>query len=149
MCTEDGTIKKMKSEKLKLDKNFMPCPVSDGDELFQNGIFLFNITKIIEHIRSHPEEFIPESILTKDFDRHDYSIDEDHVDSVGCSKPVILAEIAPEQYSLIDGHHRMAKIKKAGMENIMAYKLSVLQHINFLTTQKAYVAYVEYWNSKF
>lgn len=139
----------MKSEKLfKLDKNFTPCPVSDGDELFPNGIFLFNITKIIEHIRSHPEEFIPEPILVKDFDRDYSSIDEGCVNSVDCSKPVILAEIAPTQYNLIDGHHRIAKTKKAGMENIMAYKLSMQQHINFLTTQKAYVAYVEYWNSK-
>jgi hypothetical protein len=31
--------------KLKVEKDFTPCPEADGDELYPNGIFLFNITK--------------------------------------------------------------------------------------------------------
>lgn len=40
----------MNFKKLKLDKNFQACPADDGDEIFSNGIFLFNITKMMEYI---------------------------------------------------------------------------------------------------
>jgi hypothetical protein len=76
------------------------------------------------------------------------SISESHVESVEVSKPVILAEICPERYNLIDGHHRMEKARRMGIESIRGYKLNVHRHIRFLTSERAYVAYVEYWNSK-
>ena len=44
------------SRMLKADKNFVPCRVDDGDELFQNGIFEFNVTRILEHIAKCPED---------------------------------------------------------------------------------------------
>jgi hypothetical protein len=56
--------------------------------------------------------------------------------------------MSPGKYNLIDGNHRMEKARRSGIENIMAYKLGVKQHIPFLTTQKADIAYVEYWNGK-
>jgi len=40
----------MREQILKTDKKFIPCPVADGDELFLNGIFEFNITKMLEYI---------------------------------------------------------------------------------------------------
>jgi hypothetical protein len=41
--------------KLKIDNAFTPCPVADGDELFPNGIFEFNITKMVEYIQNDPD----------------------------------------------------------------------------------------------
>jgi hypothetical protein len=35
-----------------------------------------------------------------------------------------------------------------GFKTLVAYKLNVEQHIPFLTSKKAYLAYIEYWNSK-
>lgn len=35
---------------LRVDNDFTPCPVATGDELFPNGIFVFNITKLLEYI---------------------------------------------------------------------------------------------------
>jgi hypothetical protein len=35
-----------------------------------------------------------------------------------------------------------------GIKNMPAYKLSVDQLLKFLISEEAYVAYVEYWNSK-
>jgi len=64
------------------------------------------------------------------------------------SKPVILAEIAPSRFNLIDGQRRVEKAHRLGIETIQAYKLNVHQHIRFLTSRKAYEIYVEYWNSK-
>ena len=133
---------------LRIDGDFTPCPVCAGDELFPNGIFVFNITKIVEYIQSSPEGVAFEEVAVKDFPAAFSSINESHVESVEISKPVILAEICPERYNLIDGHHRMEKARRMGIESIRAYKLNAHQHIRFLTSEKAYVAYVEYWNSK-
>src|SRR5690625_8047043 len=36
--------------KLKKDKRYAPFPLVDGNEMFRNGIFRINITKIMEHI---------------------------------------------------------------------------------------------------
>jgi hypothetical protein len=40
--------------KLKLDKRFQPCPLEEGDEAYPNGIFEFNITRLIAFIDAHP-----------------------------------------------------------------------------------------------
>jgi hypothetical protein len=42
---------------LKRDKAFQPCPLEEGDEAFPNGIFEFNITRLLTLIDAHPEEF--------------------------------------------------------------------------------------------
>jgi hypothetical protein len=143
-------MKKNKSREkiLKFDKNFTPLPVDESDEIFANGIFLFNITKMREFIHSHLDKFIPESIEVKYYPKEFSSINEKYMNSVQISKPVLLAEIAPGRYNLIDGNHRMEKARRMGIENIMAYRLNVKHHIKFITTQKAYIAYIEYWNDK-
>ena len=133
---------------LSVDAAFRPCPAADGDELFPNGIFEFNITKMLEWIRTNPGDVPLEDVSVGDFCREFSSIDESHMDSVQLGQPVILAEIAPGRYNLIDGNHRMEKARRLGIERIAAYKLNVEQHVRFLTDEKAYVAYVEYWNSK-
>ncbi len=133
---------------LKIDDDFTPCPVAEGDELFPNGIFVFNITNLIEYLEKYPDGILLEEVAVSDFFKGFSSINELHMDSVEISKPVILAEISPGRYNLIDGNHRMEKAHRLGIYSIRAYKLNVSQHIRFLTTKKAYIAYVEYWNSK-
>jgi len=76
------------------------------------------------------------------------SINEDHIDSVDISTPIILAEISPGRYNVIDGHHRLEKAYRMGNENIYAYKLKAKQRLKFLISLKAYHTYIEYWNSK-
>ena len=133
---------------LKRDNDFTPCPVATGDELFPNGIFVFNITKIIEYIKENPDNIPLEEVGVSDFFKGFSSINESYVDSVEISKAVILVEISPGRYNLIDGNHRMEKARRMGINNIRAYKLNVEQHLRFLTSKKAYVAFIEYWNSK-
>ena len=132
---------------LEIDNDFIPCPESDGEEFYPNGIFVFNITKMTEYILKNPEIFVPEEVAVKDLHKF-LSLNELHVDSVDISKPVILAEIAPTRYNLIDGQHRVERAHRRGIETLQAYKLDVHQHIRFLTSRKAYEIYVEYWNSK-
>jgi len=64
------------------------------------------------------------------------------------SRPVILAEIAPGRYNLIDGHHRVAKARRECVPSIPAYRICCPEHVTFLTSTRAYETYVEYWNSR-
>ena len=140
---------KIKHERaLTLNKNFTPVSADEGDEIFPNGIFHFNITKMIDFIHAHPEEFTPERIAVKDYMEKSSSINDAYLDSLNSSEPIIVGEIAPGRYNVIDGNHRMEKARRSGIEYVMAYRLNMNQHIQFMTTQKGYVAYVEYWNSK-
>jgi len=86
----------------------------------------------------------------------------DYVAAADLSRPVILAEIAPDRlhhgypnisndyysrgYNLIDGHHRLMKAKQSGVEKLRAYVVSMEQHIPYMT--EGFEEYVEYWNSK-
>ena len=133
---------------MKVESDFTACPVLDGDELFANGIFEFNITKMIEYIQANSDQFILEEIMVGDFYKEFSSINDSHVKSVEVSKPVILVEISPDRYNLIDGNHRMEKARSIGMKKIQAYKLNVEQHIRFLTSKMSYLSYIEYWNGK-
>jgi len=136
-----------KNRKLKKDNEFIPCPEDNGDEFYPNGIFVFNITKMTEYILNHQDIFIAEEVTIKEFHKF-LSINESHIDSVDISKPVILAEIAPGRYNLIDGQHRVEKAHRLGIEKIKAYRITPDHHIRFLNSKFAYEKYVEYWNDK-
>lgn len=135
-------------KKFSIDKNFVPCPVNDGDELYPNGIFVFNITKMIECIHNSPADITLEMVAVEGFYKGSFPLDESYVDNVDVSRPVIMAEIAPGRYNLIDGNHRMQKARRGGVKSVSAYKLNATQHMKFLTTKKGYESYIEYWNSK-
>jgi hypothetical protein len=133
---------------LKIDPNFAPCPAVDGDELFPNGIFEFNITKMWEYIRNNADRVLLTGTAVENYPKEFSRLDEAHVDNTDIIKPVILAEIAPGRYNLVDGHHRMEKARRLGLTSLPAYWLDVNEHIPFLTSTGAYHAYVEYWNEK-
>ncbi len=42
----------------------------------------------------------------------------------------------------------MEKARRLGLEKMEAYKVSPEQHLQFLTTEKGYSAYIKYWNDK-
>lgn len=136
------------AKRLRVDNHFTPCPVATGDEVYANGIFEFNIAKMIEYIQENPDSITLEEIAVSDFFTGSSSINESHMDSVDISQPVIVAEISPGRYNVIDGNHRMEKARRLGIKNMPAYKLNPEQHAKFLTSEKAYVSYIEYWNSK-
>ena len=64
------------------------------------------------------------------------------------SAPIILAEIAPGRFNIIDGNHRAERAHREGVEKIPAYRVSAADHQAFLTSERSYKAYIEYWNSK-
>ena len=71
--------------KLKLDKNFQPCPLDDGDEAYPNSIFEFNITRLLAHIDARPEDRTPCNNSTTG----DCSPRSTHQPAITCPDPAI------------------------------------------------------------
>lgn len=135
--------------RLDLDPFFRPCEPVDGDEIYPNGIFEFNITRLSAYIgaagKFHAERVALDELP---YAGNSARLNELDVLAADLTRPVILAEIAPHRYNLIDGHHRVAKARREGVASIPAYRIRCPEHMTFLTSIRAYEAYVEYWNSK-
>jgi hypothetical protein len=111
-------------KRIRLDKTFESLHHDDEDEFYQNGIFAFNITKLLSYLN------------------------ESTIQTANLSSPLILAEIAPTRFNVIDGNHRLEKAFCEGVDKISVYRVLVEKHLPFLTTKQSYRAYIEYWNSK-
>ncbi|SDL25290.1 ParB N-terminal domain-containing protein [Natronincola ferrireducens] len=114
-----------KCRKLKLMKNYVPCKAVENEEIFRNGIFNFNISRILEDIIKRELDVEREDINTADWYRIHFHglIDETHLLSVDITKPVIQAEIIPGRYEIIDGNHRLEKAYRNNIETVNSYKL--------------------------
>ena len=139
-----------KSRKLKLDKNFEPLPTREGDEIFRNGYFEFNITRIMEDISAGKLEVAEEPINISSWSRLHSSntVNEEHLSSVDINKTVLQAEIRAGAYNIIDGNHRIEKARREGIKLINSYKMKGEQLLPYFIEKKGYEAFVEYWNSK-
>ncbi len=135
---------------MKVDAEYVPCEQIIGEEIWRNGIMHFNVSRIIDDIESGKLRVIRETIDVKEWTRfHSYCvINEEHMPNIVLSKPVIQAEIRYGKFELIDGHHRMEKAKREGLEFIDSYKLSGEQLSHYLTSVNRYQTYFRYWNSK-
>jgi hypothetical protein len=123
--------------------------VEVDDELYANGIFEFNITRFLAFIETHADAFPIEFIALAEIPDYGASrLDEQTLRIADLSRPALMAEIAPGQYNLIDGHHRIARAKREGALTVPARKISCPEHVAFLTSTTAYEKYVEYWNGK-
>lgn len=135
--------------RLALDPRFRPCEAQGGEELYPNGIFEFNITRLLSYIATSGK-FRPESVSLSEivYGGTSPELNELTIASAALSRPVILAEISPGRYNLIDGNHRLAKARRQGVPSIAAYRIRCPENVAFLTSTRAYEAYIEYWNSK-
>lgn len=135
--------------KLRRDKSFQPCPAESGDEHYANGIFEFNITRLLAFIDACTERFPIESVTVTDFPAYGGShLNEEIVQTADLSRPILLAEIAPGRFNVIDGNHRLARARRDSVQIVPARRVCCPDHIPFLTSEWAYEKYVEYWNSK-
>ena len=134
---------------LALDPRFRPCEAQKGEEIYPNGIFEFNITRLLSYIGTSGK-FRTEPVLLGEIPYGGTSpgLNELTIAAADLSRPVILAEISPSRYNLIDGNHRVAKARREGVPSILAYRIRCPEHVAFLTSTRAYAKYVEYWNSK-
>jgi len=137
------------SRLFRVNKAFNPLPMEEGEEFFCNGIFEFNITKLSAFIDGNRDRFMEEHI---ELSSPDFSfsseLNDRAVEAARVESPVILAEISPGRFNLIDGHHRVEKARRLGLQSIPAYRVKAEDHLAFLTSLKAYEKYVMYWNGK-
>ena len=135
--------------RLALDPHFRPCEAQAGEEIYPNGIFDFNISRLLSYIGTSGR-FRVEPVLLAEIHYGSTSpgLNELTIAAADLSRPVILAEISPSRYNLIDGNHRVAKARREGLPSILAYRIHCPEHVAFLTSARAYEKYVEYWNSK-
>ncbi len=139
-----------KSRKIKLDKNYIPIPTNKGDEIYPNGIFNFNISRMLEQITSGELDAKKEVINVSEwFKTHIRgSVNEDHLPTVDIIKPVLQVEIRPGVFKIIDGNHRIEKACRSNVEFVNSYKLKGEQLVAFFADVRGYEAFVKYWNSK-
>lgn len=135
--------------RLRRDKRFAPCAIETGHEFFANGIFEFNITRILEFLDADGVRYPVESITVSSIpDFGGERLNEATVRSADLNRPILLAEISPERFNVIDGHHRIARARREGVLSIPARRIRCPAHLAFLTSARAYECYVEYWNGK-
>jgi len=139
----------LKPKKLKPAKTFVPLAREEGDEFFPNGIFEFNITKLLSYIAANPSQFPEEQISVREYAIWDKKcLTQATVETANLAIPIVLGEISPGRFNVIDGNHRLEKARRQGLESIPAYRVAVEQHLAFLTSEMAYMAFIKYWNSK-
>ena len=138
---------------------YLPVIPNDGDEIYRNGLVLFNITALLAWLE---EQTLPIVQVPADKWGLHYEKAEEYVLAADLSRPIILAEIAPDRfgfvpcipeddwtsrgYMCIDGYHRIEKARRMGIEILPAVILRMEQHIPFI--YKGYSHYAEYWNQK-
>jgi hypothetical protein len=138
-----------RSKKLKVDKKFQSIPNDERDEFYPNGIFEFNITKLLMFIKANPHIFQPEEVSVKSVRIFPFShLNESTIQGANIAEPIILAEIAPDRFNVIDGNHRLERVYRGGGSKILAYKVHHEEHVAFLISKAAYEDYIKYWNSK-
>jgi len=67
---------------LKYDEGFVPCQVAEGDELFRNGIFQFNISKLINYLEHENSGITVTEVEVGNYYLEFSSINESHVETV-------------------------------------------------------------------
>jgi hypothetical protein len=113
MLTDSLSKSSATPARLRPNKRFQPCLINEGEEFFANGIFEFNITRILAFLDADPARYPVE--LTKVAAIVDYgsrNLDEATILAANLSRPILLAEIAPGRYNPIDGNHRIAKARR-------------------------------------
>lgn len=136
-----------------------PILPNEEDESSCLGIFYHNITAMQEWLEQNPQPVIDMPIGIWE----QYASDDDQfIDNADISRPIIVAEIAPDckdfipdiqaddwirrGYVCIDGYHRIKKARRLGLETLPAVVLRMEQHFPFLYS--GCEQYVEYWNGK-
>src|ERR1700730_10404172 len=122
--------------RLRLDKGFQPCPVERGDEMYPNGMFEFNVTRLLGFVQEHADGFHVERVKLSEFPHYGDSphLNEEAIRLADLSRPILLAEISPGHYSVIDGNHRLAKARRQGAAAGTAYRRPFTTDVPFLTS---------------
>ena len=129
-------------------RKYIPCELQEDEECYPNGIFRFNISRIVEDIESGKLQAEMDKIDVPHWIKNHCmgDVNEDHMPNVVLSKPVIQAEIKAGFFEIIDGRHRMEKALRENLQYIDSYKLKGEQLLDYFIDEKGYRAFIGYWN---
>lgn len=137
---------------LKLIKNYVPKqPMCDDSEIYQNGVFQFSISMILEDINNRAFVAKMERINIEKWRKtHTTSsgLNEEYLETIDTKKPIIQAEIRIGRFEIIDGNHRFEKAIRDGKKTINSYKIYAEELVPYFYDRKGYECFVRYWNSK-
>jgi hypothetical protein len=140
----------MATQKLRRKKNFTPCVAFEEEEMYNLGIFQFNISRILEHLQNGKLVAKREDIDVDTWTRRNCcnNVNESHLYGVDINLPVIQAEISPGRYVIIDGNHRLEKARRNQVGFIPSYKIWAIQLVDYFTEERGYLAFIDFWNEK-
>lgn len=89
--TVAGSMPTGKPVRLRRDPPFQPCATEPGDELYPNGIFEFNISRLIAFISARPERFPTETVELSEIPDYGSSkrLDDAAIQATDLSRPVM------------------------------------------------------------
>jgi hypothetical protein len=108
--------------------------------MYPNAIFVFNITRMLNFLDANAVRYPMESIEVASIPEYGGSgrLEEATVRGADLTGPVLLAEISPGRFNLIDGNHRMARARREGVVSVPARRIGCPDHLPFLTTASGY-----------
>lgn len=102
-------------KKLTFNDKFEASLLDEGDEFYLNGIFEFNITNLLAFIKNNPDLFPIEHVQAEAIRYFDSkNLDESTLQTADLNVPIILGEISPNRFNVIDGNHRLEKAYRTG-----------------------------------
>ena len=133
----------------------------DREEWFSNGIFNYNISRLIKDLAADDNEraartpwlntAVRVSVTVAEVITYCHGLEhmeEEHIQAADLERPLIFIEVAPDSFNLVDGHHRLEKAGRQGITELPAWMIPAHAAIRYLGSETEYSRYVDYWNSK-
>jgi hypothetical protein len=96
---------------------------NSGDELFANGIFEYNVTRLLAFIATQPERFPLGTIDLQDVADYGASnLCEETSRTADLTRPILQVEMSPGRYVVIDGRHRVGRARRDGVYILPSYR---------------------------
>lgn len=133
----------------------------DREEWYPNGIFNYNVSRLIKDLDADDNKKDSKTPWLNTVVKINVSVDEaiehchglgyleeEHIKIADLERPLIFIELAPDSYNLIDGHHRLEKARRKGIQELPSWMVHAHAAIRYLGSELEYSRYVGYWNSK-
>ena len=141
--------------------DFYEFRIDDREEWFPNGIFTYNVSRLIKDLAADDNEkdlktpWLNKAVRIKvpvaETIRQCHGLgrlEEAHIKAADLERPLIFIELAPDSFNLIDGRHRLEKARREGIIELPAWMVDAHAAVRYLGSEQEYSRYVEYWNYK-
>ena len=136
--------------------NFYDFHNDDREEWFPNGIFNYNVSRLIRDLaadKTAKEANTPwlntavrTSVPVTEAIAHCHGLgqmEEEHIQTADLERPLIFIEISPDSFNLIDGHHRLEKARREGIIALPAWMVDAHAAVRYLGSESEYSTQAE------